>query len=152
MSITFQLNGNAHTVDCTPGTTVLEYLRSTGLYSLKQGCDHGECGSCTILVNDRPLNACLLLVAQLEGKQVETLEGLEQDPLTRELQERFLDEGAVQCGYCTPGMLVNLTALLRKEPHPDETAVRQALNGTLCRCTGYVKPVRAAVITAEGEK
>ncbi|MFC1583285.1 (2Fe-2S)-binding protein [Candidatus Neomarinimicrobiota bacterium] len=144
LSVTFTLNGQAVTAETHPGQTLLEYLRSIGIFSVKFGCGTGECGTCTVLVDNQAMNACLLLMPALENRQVETLEALEADATLSGLQERFIDEGAIQCGYCTPGMLLSLTALLREDPTPDGEAVRDALNGNLCRCTGYVKPVGAA--------
>jgi carbon-monoxide dehydrogenase small subunit len=144
MTTNFRLNGRLVAAETPPGQTLLEYLRSMGIYSVKYGCDHGECGACTVLVDGRALNACLLLMPALENRHVETLEALETDPAFSRLQQIFLDEGAIQCGYCTPGMLISLIALFRENPTPDEEAIREALTGNLCRCTGYVKPVHAA--------
>ena len=144
MSVTFTLNGQAVTVATHPGQTLLEYLRRIGIFSVKYGCGTGECGTCAVLVDNQALNACLLLMPALENCRVETLEALEADADLAGLQERFIDEGAIQCGYCTPGMLISLIALLREDPKPDTDAIRDALNGNLCRCTGYVKPVSAA--------
>ena len=144
MTVGFILNGRQVAADTHPGQTLLEYLRSTGIYSVKYGCDHGECGSCTVLVDGLAMNACLLLMPAMENRHVETLEALETDPAFSRLQQLFIDEGAIQCGYCTPGMLISLIALFRENPNPDEEAIREALTGNLCRCTGYVKPVRAA--------
>ena len=126
-----------------PGQTLLEYLRDNGIFSVKYGCGTGECGTCTVLVDDQAMNACLLLMPALENCRIETLEALEADGTIRELQDRFIDEGAIQCGYCTPGMLLSVAALLRENAKPDTADIRDALNGNLCRCTGYVKPVRA---------
>ena len=144
MTVGFILNGRQVTAEIHPGQTLLEYLRGVGIYSVKYGCDHGECGTCTVLVDGLAMNACLLLMPALENRQVETLEVLETDPALARLQQLFLDEGAIQCGYCTPGMLISLIALFRENPTPDEDTIREALTGNLCRCTGYVKPVRAA--------
>ncbi len=144
MKVSFELNGQPINADVHPGMTLLEFLRERGLYSVKRGCDHGECGACAVLVDDLAMNSCLLLVAALEGCTIETLEGLEGKGKVPALQEAFLEEGAVQCGYCTPGMLISLEALSRRTSKPDETQIRDALAGNLCRCTGYVKPVAAA--------
>ncbi|MEE9465685.1 MAG: (2Fe-2S)-binding protein [Candidatus Neomarinimicrobiota bacterium] len=143
MLITFQLNGHPVKADLPPGLTLLEYLRDHRQYSVKRGCDHGECGACSVLVDDRPHNACLLLVPMLEGRNVVTLEGLEADGQVHRIQERFISEGAIQCGYCTPGMIISLAALLRENPASAESEIRTVLAGNLCRCTGYVKPVAA---------
>lgn len=144
LSVRFTLNGQPVTAEIHPGQTLLEYLRSTGFFSVKYGCGHGECGTCTVLVDNMAMNACLLLMPVLENRRVETLEALESDAELAELQELFIDEGAIQCGYCTPGMLLSLVALFREDSKPDINAIRDALSGNLCRCTGYVKPVSAA--------
>jgi len=143
--VEFLLNGEPLKVDVEPGTTLLEFLRERGLFSVKHGCDHGECGACSVLMDDLAVNSCLLLVNSLDGRRIETLEGLEGDKTLAKLQQEFLDTGAVQCGYCTPGMLIALTALLRQNSNPSEEQIRDALAGVLCRCTGYVKPVEAAL-------
>ncbi len=143
MRISFNLNGRQVGVDTEPGRTLLEFLRARGLFSVKYGCDHGECGACTVLVDGRAQNACLLLMHTVHGKHVETLEAFEQQTDLTPLQEAFLEEGAIQCGYCTPGMMLSVEALLRENPEPDEDDIRDALTGNLCRCTGYFKPVEA---------
>ena len=144
MLIRFRLNGRPLEADLPPGLTLLEYLRGRRLYSLKHGCDQGECGACAVLVDGRAFNACLLLLPMVEGRSVETLEGLEAAGEAGELQERFIAAGAIQCGYCTPGMIISLAALFREKQTPSEAEVRAVLAGNLCRCTGYVKPVDAA--------
>ncbi len=143
MLITFELNGRPIEAEVSPGLTLLEFLRHYRQYSVKRGCDHGECGACSVLVDDQPHNACLLLMPMLKGRNVVTLEGLEADGQVHRIQERFISEGAIQCGYCTPGMIISLTALLRANPSPADGEIRTALAGNLCRCTGYVKPVAA---------
>jgi aerobic-type carbon monoxide dehydrogenase small subunit (CoxS/CutS family) len=150
MIVAFTLNGRLTQVDVKPGTTLLEYIRGHGIHSPKQGCDHGECGACAVLVDGLSQNACLLLVAQLEGRSVETLEVLNATTEMQALQEAFLEHGAVQCGYCTPGMLIALIGLQRKRGKLNETDIREALSGQLCRCTGYVKPVEAALTALGG--
>jgi carbon-monoxide dehydrogenase small subunit len=151
MRTTFQLNGQPVTADTQPGVSLLEYLREHEIYSVKYGCGHGECGSCAVLIDGQAMNACLILMHTLQGKQVETLESLNDQPQQIHLQEAFLEEGAIQCGYCTPGMLISLEALKRQNDSPDDAAIRDALAGNLCRCTGYVKPVRAAKRPRDGE-
>jgi len=145
MTTTFTLNGTPHTADTPPGRTLLVYLRSIGLAGAKHGCETGECGACTVLLDDRTVNSCMVLVATLEGRRVETIESLGAHGDLHPLQEAFLDEGAAQCGYCTPAMILALEALRRRNPAPDENEVRDALSGVLCRCTGYVKPVKAGL-------
>jgi carbon-monoxide dehydrogenase small subunit len=143
MTITFTLNGQPVRAEAAPGQLLLEYLRAEELHSVKYGCGHGECGSCSVLIDDRAYNACLILMHTLEGKRVETLESFGGHQSLTAVQDVFLDEGAIQCGYCTPGMLVSLEALLRGGKRLSEDHIREALAGNLCRCTGYVKPIEA---------
>ncbi len=144
MLIGFNLNGRPLEADLPPGLTLLEYLRERRLYSLKHGCDQGECGACAVLVDGRAQNACLLLMPMVAGRAVETLEGLTASGEALEVQERFISAGAIQCGYCTPGMIISLVALLREKQTDSAMDIRTVLAGNLCRCTGYVKPVDAA--------
>jgi len=146
MNIEFQLNGRLTAAPQSPGLTLLEYLRQTEeLYSVKHGCDHGECGACTVLINDKAVNACLVLLHSVAGKRVETLESLSDHTGLHPIQASFLDAGAAQCGFCTPGMELSVEALRREATDVDKEQVQDALNGNLCRCTGYVKPVEAAI-------
>jgi len=145
MMVSFFLNGKSVSPDVAPGMSLLEYLRAENFFSVKYGCDQGECGACTVLVNGKAQNACLILMGSLAGEQVETLEGLNATRRMEILQAAFMDEGAIQCGYCTPAMLLALEALFRENPTPDETEIRDALAGIYCRCTGFVKPVAAAL-------
>ncbi len=151
MPVTFILNGKVVTPGVRAGMTLLEFLRSEGIFSVKHGCDHGECGSCSVLVNDKVQNACLILMGSLAGERIETLESLQDARRMKLMQAAFLDEGAIQCGYCTPAMLLALESLYRTDPTPTEAAIRDALAGIYCRCTGFVKPVAAAqkIKTAE---
>ena len=152
MKITFELNGHLVTTEARPGTTLLEFLRNdAGLYSVKHGCDHGECGACTVLLNDLAVNACLILIHSVVGKRVETLEALSNHRELHPIQEAFLDAGAAQCGFCTPGMELAVEALKRENKPVTESAVKDALTGNLCRCTGYVKPIQAALKALEGD-
>ncbi len=145
MKIDFILNDLPVSLTAKPGANLLELLREQGLFSVKHGCDHGECGACTILLNDKAVNACLLLAHTVVGKRVETAEKFSDHKNLHPLQEKFIESGAIQCGFCTPGMILTLEALRRENPEPTEAAVRDALAGNLCRCTGYVKPVEAAL-------
>ena len=145
MTSSFTLNGSLHSAEHAPGTTLMDHLRSLGLASVKHGCESGECGACTVLVDSLAMNSCMLLVATLGGRTVETVEHLSTHGTLHSLQQVFLEEGAVQCGFCTPGMILSLEALFRRTVCPDESEIRDALAGTLCRCTGYVKPVGAAI-------
>ncbi len=154
MKIRFTLNGKVTEIDADPDRRVVDLLREDlGLTGTKEGCGIGECGACTILVGDEPRLSCLMLAAQLEGLVVTTVEGLDADGRPNPLQESFVRCGAVQCGFCTPGMLMAATARLRRHPHPDRAEIREALSGNLCRCTGYQKIVDAvetAARTADG--
>jgi carbon-monoxide dehydrogenase small subunit len=145
MRIEFTCNGETVVVDAEPDMRVLDLLRDIlGLTGTKEGCGRGECGACTILLDDAPVNACLLYAAKLQGRSVETIEGIARpDGELHPIQEAFLDEGAVQCGYCTPGMVLSTKALLMKNPTPDVADIEEALSGNFCRCTGYGKIVRA---------
>ncbi|MEA3287090.1 MAG: (2Fe-2S)-binding protein [Candidatus Marinimicrobia bacterium] len=143
--IEFELNGKLISADTAPGTTLLEYLRREELYSVKHGCDHGECGACAVLMNSRSVNSCLILMHTVEGKKIETLESFSTHEQLHEMQESFLQAGAAQCGFCTPGMLLSVEALDRENGEITEASVKDALTGNLCRCTGYVKPVEAAM-------
>jgi len=142
------LNGRPVTVEAPPAVRLLDVLRGPlGLTGTKEGCGEGECGSCTVLLDGAPVNACLVLVGQVEGRAVRTVEGLGDLAGLSPLQEAFVKEGGLQCGICTPGFLVSAEALLAAIPQPGETDIREALAGNLCRCTGYqriVEAVRAA--------
>jgi len=145
MKVDFILNDRPVTLAAEPGANLLELLREQGIFSVKHGCDHGECGACTVLLNDNAVNACLVLVHTVAGKRIETAEKFSDHENLHPLQEKFIESGAIQCGFCTPGMIMALEALQRENPEPTEAAVRDALAGNLCRCTGYVKPVEAAL-------
>lgn len=162
MQIELELNGQVTGWEIAPGERLLDALRRHGLLAVKRGCETGDCGSCTVLLDDQPVNSCVVTAARAHGRRVFTLEGLRDEPLMRRLREAFVTAGAVQCGYCTPGMLITLFATIRAtdcaagrdqtgadadagaEAELDETALRHALSGNLCRCTGYVKPLAAA--------
>jgi carbon-monoxide dehydrogenase small subunit len=143
-TVTFNLNGDMVRVHAAPDRRVIDLLREDlGLIGSKEGCGTGECGACTILVDGEPRLSCLMLAAQLNGRAVETVESLEKTPAGRGLIDAFEAHGAVQCGYCTPGMAMTALALLRQTPSPDRDTARRALSGNLCRCTGYVKIIDA---------
>ncbi|MDX2104627.1 MAG: (2Fe-2S)-binding protein [Alphaproteobacteria bacterium] len=142
------LNGRAVTAPADPQLLLGLWLRdSQGLTGLKLACDQGVCGACTVLVNDQPMGACHLFVWQVEGQRVETIESLGSPTRLHPLQQAFHDHGALQCGFCTPGMILAALALLRVNPHPTREEVQAALSGNLCRCTGY-RPIIDAVLAA----
>jgi carbon-monoxide dehydrogenase small subunit len=143
MKIKFTLNGKSTVEELHPGLTLLEYLRRNDQFGVKYGCDHGECGACTVIIDDKSYNACLVLLHTLDNKSVETIESLEKPGKLHPLQTRFIDEGAIQCGYCSPGMILSAAALLRENANPEDSEIKSALAGNLCRCTGYVKPLKA---------
>jgi carbon-monoxide dehydrogenase small subunit len=141
-----KLTINGEEVDLTfkPARTLLELLRDDlDLTGTKEGCDGGECGACTVLIDDEPRLACLTLAATLRGKKILTIEGLAKDGRLHPLQKAFLEKGAVQCGYCTPGVILSAKALLDSNPAPTEDDIKKALAGNLCRCTGYRKIISA---------
>lgn len=143
MKIQFTLNNNKIETDANPGQTLFEYLRENGTYSVKYGCDNGECGACTVIINGKAQNSCLMLMHSVNNCKIETIESFSDHKTLHPLQKSFLDEGAVQCGYCTPGMILSAEALLCNNASPDEDEIKDALAGNLCRCTGYVKPIKA---------
>ena len=146
--ITFTLNGKRRTESVDPVSRALDLLREElGLTGAKDGCGVGECGACTIVVNGLAVNACMIPAAQLDGADVLTVEGLKDTPIGRASQSAFVSCGAVQCGFCTPGMLLSAYALLLDNPLPKEADIRRALAGNLCRCTGY-QPIIEAVQAA----
>ncbi len=143
-TILLHVNGEEHRIDVEPGATLLEVLRDRlGLKGTKRGCDVGQCGACTVLVNGKAVLSCLMLAVSADGKEVTTIEGLEKEGTLHPIQEAFVSEGAVQCGFCTPGMILSAKGLLDQEPDPTEENIREALSGNLCRCTGYEKVVQA---------
>lgn len=144
IEITFQLNGKSVSLEVASSETALAALRDRlRMTGTKEGCGIGECGACTILVDGLAVDSCLMLAPQLDGREVETVEGLGSRETLHPLQEKFLTHGAVQCGFCTPGMLMSAKSLLDKNPLPLRKDVVEALSGNLCRCTGYVQIVEA---------
>lgn len=138
------VNGEKYEIGLEPQVTLSEVLRShLGLTGTKEACGSGECGSCTVLVDGKPILACLTLAADCEGKTITTIEGLAQGDCLTLVQQAFLDTGAVQCGFCTPGMVLSTTALLEEFPDPTDGEIKKALEGNLCRCTGYNKIIEA---------
>ena len=142
--IEFHVNGEAYELAVEPQTTLLEVLRDhLGLTGTKEACGTGECGSCTVLIEGKPILSCLALAVDYPNKEIITIEGLSQGEKLTPVQQAFVDCGAVQCGFCTPGMILSASALLKKTPSPSEEEIRKALEGHLCRCTGYNKIVEA---------
>jgi carbon-monoxide dehydrogenase small subunit len=147
------VNGVVYPLEVEPGTTLLRAVREqVGLTGAKEGCDDSECGACMMLLDGRPVNACSYLALQAEGCAVTTIEGLAADGSLSPLQQAFLEHGGVQCGFCTPGMLISATALLTKHPNPTEEEVRIGLSGNLCRCTGYDGIVKAVLSVAAAKR
>jgi carbon-monoxide dehydrogenase small subunit len=150
VTIIFELNGVTREIEVNPWETALSVLRDQfGLTGTKEGCGIGECGTCTIIVNGRAVNACLMLAAQLDDTKVETVESLLRDGQTHPIQKAFLEAGAVQCGFCTPGMILSAKALLDSTPKPSRQQIVRALSGNLCRCTGYHQIVEAVQRASE---
>src|SRR5260221_345511 len=148
MELELRINGLIKSLDVAPGESLMAVMRREGYYSVKHGCETGECGACTILVDGVPRRSCVTLAAQVGGCTLTTVESLGTARKLHPIQEAFIDTGAIQCGYCTPGMVLCAHALLKRNPNPTEDEVRDALSGNLCRCTGYVKPVQAVLRAA----
>jgi len=147
-----EINGTSRRLSVRAGETLLETLRvGLGLTGTKEGCVEGECGACTVLLDDEPVDSCLLATAAVDGRRVRTVESLSSGEALGRLQQAFLDHGAVQCGFCTPGFLMTLTALLEHEPAPSPSDIREAIAGNICRCTGYRQMIDAVVAAAGDE-
>jgi carbon-monoxide dehydrogenase small subunit len=139
-----KVNGQIHQVSVEPNRTLLDVLRyDLRLTGTKEGCSTGNCGSCTVLLDGKAVNSCIVLAVEAEGKEITTVEGLAHQGKLHPLQQAFIDEGAVQCGFCTPGTILSAKALLDSNPHPTAEQIRMAIAGNICRCTGYDKIVRA---------
>ena len=144
--VTTTINGEAAEFLAEPGQSMLDALRDTlRLTGSKEGCGTGDCGACSIMVDGRLMCSCLMLAPEAEGKSITTVEGIAQGDHLHPIQQKFLEHAALQCGFCTPGMMVQATHLLATQPHPDAAAVKRAIEGNLCRCTGYQKIVEAIV-------
>jgi carbon-monoxide dehydrogenase small subunit len=151
--ITLKVNGEAEQVDVPSNMTLLTMLRDKlGATGTKNGCSAGECGACTVILNGEPVNSCMVLAVECDGAEVTTVEGLSEDHTLDPVQQAFIDSGAVQCGFCTPGMLISARALLDRNPDPSEHEIRDALVGNLCRCTGYGRIIDAVKQAARVEK
>ncbi|TRZ68479.1 MAG: (2Fe-2S)-binding protein [Rhodocyclaceae bacterium] len=152
-SLGLKVNGTSHALELEPHRSLLNVLREDlGLTGTKKGCHSGHCGACTVLLDGAPVNACMVLAVQADGHEVTTIEGVAVDGQLHPLQEAFIEYGASQCGYCTPGMVLNSIALLRETPRPTRSEIQEALAGNLCRCTGYVQIIEAIQSVANGSK
>ena len=149
-TIRLKVNAEEHELQVPPNKTLLETLREDlGLTGAKEGCQDGTCGSCTILLDGKPVRSCLILAVEAEGKDILTIEGLSKDDELHPIQEAFVNYGGVQCGFCTPGMILAAKALLDTNTNPSEEEVRKAISGNLCRCTGYLKIVKSIIAAAQ---
>ena len=148
--VKFYVNGAPFELSVPANRTLLSVLRDDlALTGTKEGCGAGECGACTVIVDGKAVNACLILAPELDGKHIETVEGLAKGSQLSPLQESFIEHMALQCGFCTPGMLMSAESLLRENPHPPRDEIKSAMSGNLCRCTGYKKIVEAIEAVAE---
>ncbi len=148
--ISFTLNGEPCDAICEDNMSLLDFIREElRLTGTKKGCEEGECGACTVMLDGRPINSCMCLASEVEGHELTTIEGLAINGVLTPVQKQFIDKWALQCGYCTPGMIMSATALLRTNPNPTEEDIRVAIEGNLCRCTGYAKIVEAISAAAE---
>ncbi len=151
--IQIRINGECYDLLVEPRQTLLKVLRDDlGITGTKKGCETGDCGACTVLLNGRPVNSCLVLAVEANGMQITTIEGLANGNELHPLQEAFIEYGAVQCGFCTPGMILVAKALLDENPEPTEMDIKRAISGNICRCTGYVRIVRAIMAVAKSAK
>jgi carbon-monoxide dehydrogenase small subunit len=142
--ITLTFNNETHEIGVEPNQTLADVLRvELGLTGTKQGCGTGDCGSCTVILDGKPVNSCLVLALEANGGRVLTIEALETPDGLHPIQQAFVDKGAIQCGFCTPGMILTAKSLLDDNPRPNELEIRKAISGNLCRCTGYQKIVEA---------
>lgn len=151
MQITVSVNGTSHTSDVEPRTLLVHYIReAVGLTGTNIGCDTSSCGACTVHVNGESVKSCTMLAVQADGQDVTTIEGLAQDGVMHPMQQAFMENHGLQCGYCTPGMVMASISLLDENPNPSEEEVRIGLEGNLCRCTGYHNIVKSVLAAAEG--
>jgi len=148
--VNITVNGDPYTVIVKANTLLVNVLRDQlDLTGTKKGCELGDCGSCTVLLDDKPVNSCTVLAVEVDGRGITTIEGVAQSEKLDKIQESFVNNAAIQCGYCTPGMVLSAKALLARNPKPTEQEVREAISGNLCRCTGYVNIVKAVLEATE---
>jgi len=148
--VQLDINNKIYTLSISPQRTLLEVLRDDlGLTGTKEGCSEGECGACTVLLDGLPIRSCLLLAVDVRGRKVTTIEGLSKGKELHPIQKAFIEEGAIQCGFCTPGMILSAKAIINSNPFPSEEDIRIGLSGNLCRCTGYVKIIKAVKMAAQ---
>ncbi|MFP3976203.1 MAG: (2Fe-2S)-binding protein [Dehalococcoidia bacterium] len=149
-TVRLTVNGTPYELTVNDWETLLDVIRrDLGLTGTKEGCGLGECGACTVLMDGRTVNSCLILAAEAEGKQITTIEGLSDGDTLHPIQQAFIDHGGLQCGFCTPGMIISTKSLLDSNPNPGEEEIRKAIEGNLCRCTGYVKIIEAIKTAAK---
>ena len=152
IKIQFNLNGNDVSVTADPNKRLVDFLREDmGMTSVKEGCGEGECGACTIIYNGKAVTSCLMLAGQADGSTIVTLEGVSENGQLNYIQQAFVAAGAVQCGYCTPGMVLSAKALLDKKPDATDEEIRRAMSGNLCRCTGYSKIIKAVEMARDAK-
>jgi len=150
MKITFTLNDETLAMDVKEDIRLLDFLRDElGLTGTKEGCGEGECGACTVIIDGKAVNSCLVLLPEIDGSEITTIEGLSKNGELDPIQKAFIDEGAVQCGFCTPGMIMSTKALLDRKVNPSDEEIMEAIEGNLCRCTGYYKILQAIRTAAE---
>ncbi len=150
--VSLNVNGQSYDLALAPHRTLLDVLREdVGLTGTKRGCDDGDCGACTVLVDGAPITSCMMLAVDAQGKAITTIEGLAVNGKLHPLQRAFIDHGALQCGFCTPGMILTAKYLLDENPHPTDEEIREGLAGNLCRCTGYVQILEAVEACRDGK-
>ena len=148
--INLTINDKPYEMAVEPNQTLTDLLRyDLGLTGTKKGCEVGDCGSCTVIMDGKPVNSCLVLAVQANGRNIQTIEGLETEKGLHPIQKAFVEKGAIQCGYCSPGMIMSAKSLLERNPKPTEEEIRRAVSGNLCRCTGYQKIVEAIMFASE---
>lgn len=152
MLLTCTINGKMVEKEADPGKRLLDFLRDDmGLTGVKEGCSEGECGACTVILDGKAVTSCTVYTGQVMGREILTIEGLEENGELDILQKAFIQNGAIQCGFCTPGMIMSCRALLMENPHPTREEIQRAIEGNLCRCTGYEKIIKAVNCAVKGE-